>query len=227
MLAQTRSGSRTPYGWEDGSSHESCGRGRESGGTERWNLCPQLCPGGRNESTRCEKGQPEVVLPTGLAMSGRLDSNQQPPETHSVLFVRGLGCKGCGPWHLRRPLPWNSTSRFQGFKAFLRVFLLKPARSLPRLPPSASSAPTCSMVQLTGSPVGGRVGGTRIAPTDEEGGTGVGAPEPCAFRRHLPGLVTPLQAVQENGPDVRSYQGQRLLFPQQQGSSRTAAKARG
>src|SRR5262245_6676687 len=31
-----------------------------------------------------KKGQPEVVLPTGLLMSGRLDSNQRPPEPHSL-----------------------------------------------------------------------------------------------------------------------------------------------
>src|SRR5262249_36011535 len=30
-----------------------------------------------------EQGPPELVVPTGLAMSGRLDSNQRPPEPHS------------------------------------------------------------------------------------------------------------------------------------------------
>jgi len=40
-------------------------------------------PGGRNEPPRCEKGQSELLVPTGLLMSGRLDSNQRPPEPHS------------------------------------------------------------------------------------------------------------------------------------------------
>jgi hypothetical protein len=30
-----------------------------------------------------KKGQPELIVPTGLMMSGRLDSNQRPPEPHS------------------------------------------------------------------------------------------------------------------------------------------------
>ena len=60
-----------PYCWEDGGSYESSCRGRVSGGTERLNLCPQLCPWGRNESPRREKGKPELGVPAGLLMSGR------------------------------------------------------------------------------------------------------------------------------------------------------------
>src|SRR5215831_13266983 len=32
---------------------------------------------------RWKKGQPQLVVATGLTMSGRLDSNQRPPEPHS------------------------------------------------------------------------------------------------------------------------------------------------
>ena len=35
------------------------------------------------EPSRWKKGQPEPIVPTGLLMSGRLDSNQRPPEPHS------------------------------------------------------------------------------------------------------------------------------------------------
>jgi hypothetical protein len=31
-----------------------------------------------------KKALPELLVPTGLAMSGRLDSNQRPPEPHSL-----------------------------------------------------------------------------------------------------------------------------------------------
>src|SRR6516162_8238945 len=35
-----------------------------------------------------KKGQPELVVPTGLLMSGRLDSNQRPPEPHSGALAK-------------------------------------------------------------------------------------------------------------------------------------------
>jgi integrase len=66
------------------------------------------------------------------SVSGRLDSNQRPPEPHSVLLARGLNSKGCSPWHLRRPLRVFSRQFFQGFKAFVTNFSFKPARSLPQ-----------------------------------------------------------------------------------------------
>src|SRR4051812_32162866 len=35
-----------------------------------------------------KKGQPELIVPTGLLMSGRLDSNQRPPEPHSGALAK-------------------------------------------------------------------------------------------------------------------------------------------
>src|SRR5947208_3554396 len=49
---------------------------------------PATLPCGRNESQDRKKGQPELVVPTGLAMSGRLDSNQRPPEPHSGALAK-------------------------------------------------------------------------------------------------------------------------------------------
>src|SRR6516225_2575723 len=44
---------------------------------------PSTLPFPRKSPQDGKKGPPELVVPTGLAMSGRLDSNQRPPEPHS------------------------------------------------------------------------------------------------------------------------------------------------
>src|SRR5262249_43740032 len=69
MLAPTRSGSHWAVplgGWEQ----PRIKRPRKGIG---WfgtvESLPATLPRGRNESPRCEKGQPELVVPTGLAMS--------------------------------------------------------------------------------------------------------------------------------------------------------------
>src|SRR5262249_33880610 len=56
-------------------------RGIERRGTVK--SLPSALPSGRNRLLDGKKGQPELVVPTGLLMSGRLDSNQRPPEPHS------------------------------------------------------------------------------------------------------------------------------------------------
>src|SRR3984893_14705385 len=49
---------------------------------------PVSLPCGRNESQRRKKGQSELLVLTGLLMSGRLDSNQRPPEPHSGALAK-------------------------------------------------------------------------------------------------------------------------------------------
>ena len=46
--------------------------------------CPVPCP---RQKVR-KQGQPELLVPTGLLMSGRLDSNQRPPEPHSGALAK-------------------------------------------------------------------------------------------------------------------------------------------
>src|SRR5213594_3699046 len=50
--------------------------------------CPQFCPSPRQSPQDGKKGQPELIVPTGLLMSGRLDSNQRPPEPHSGALAK-------------------------------------------------------------------------------------------------------------------------------------------
>src|SRR5262249_30385409 len=83
MLAPTRSGSRSAVplgGWEK----QRIKRPRKGIG---WHgtaeSLPASLPRGSERVPKMRKGQPELVVPTGLAMSGRLDSNQRPPEPHS------------------------------------------------------------------------------------------------------------------------------------------------
>src|SRR5262245_2377241 len=82
LLAPTRGASCSAVRREDGSSHQSSWRVRVSDRMEPSNPCPQRCPV-VGTSPKMEKGQSELLVPTGLAMSGRLDSNQRPPEPHS------------------------------------------------------------------------------------------------------------------------------------------------
>src|SRR5262249_9565601 len=67
--------------------------GKVSDGAGRSNLCPQLCPVVGTSLRGGKKASRKFLLRLAFRMSGRLDSNQRPPEPHSrsaegELFVK-------------------------------------------------------------------------------------------------------------------------------------------
>src|SRR5262249_9196318 len=61
---------------------ESSLPGRVSDGAGRSNLCPQLCPVVGTGPEIGKKASRNWLLRLAFRMSGRLDSNQRPPEPH-------------------------------------------------------------------------------------------------------------------------------------------------
>src|ERR671934_537378 len=101
MLAPTLAGSRSPIlraGWEQ-PRIKLPRKGIGYDGTVE--SLPATLPCGRNESQGRKKGQSELLVPTGLLMSGRLDSNQRPPEPHSGALAKLRHAPHLSPCGLR------------------------------------------------------------------------------------------------------------------------------
>src|SRR6185437_8185182 len=86
---------------------------------------PSTLPFPRKSPPDGKKGPPELIVPTGLVMSGRLDSNQRPPEPHS----RGQG----------RSQPPNVTNA-----SLLETYEFHSSHSLRRSQPKINDLPTFS-----------------------------------------------------------------------------------